>query len=102
MPEVHVEQLVGRRVLDTRGRPVGRLHEVRAERVEGDWIVTDYVLGVGGLIERLAAGALVASVLGAWAPRPKRHVIPWDALDLSEPERPRLTRPLTELRRLAA
>jgi hypothetical protein len=102
MAEVHVERLVGRRVLDTEGRALGRIEDIRAEREEGEWIVRDYVLGVGGLIERLAAGPLVASLLGRWAPALRRHVIPWDALDLSDPERPRLTRPLTEMRRLAA
>ena len=98
MAEVHVERLVGRRVLDTEGRALGRIEDVRAEREEGEWIVRDYVLGVGGLIERLAAGPLVATLLGRWAPMLRRHVIPWDALDLSDPEWPRLTRPLTEMR----
>jgi sporulation protein YlmC with PRC-barrel domain len=102
MPEIRLEHLLGRRVLDTRGRPVGRLEEVRAERKGGEWIVRQYVLGAGGLVERLAAGALVASLLGRWAPELERYTVPWDALDLSDPEHPRLTKTLAELRRRAA
>jgi sporulation protein YlmC with PRC-barrel domain len=102
MPEIRLEHLLGRRVVDGRGRVVGRLEEVHAEREEGEWIVREYVLGLGGLVERLAAGALVASLLGRLAPEPERRVVPWDALDLSDAERPRLTRPLSELRPRAA
>jgi hypothetical protein len=75
---------------------------VHAEREDGEWIVREYVLGVGGLVERLAADDLVRSLLGGMAPEPKRHVVPWDALDLSDAERPRLTRALAELPRRAA
>jgi hypothetical protein len=102
MSEVRLEHLLGRRVVDRRGRAVGRLEEVRAERQGGEWVVREYVLGAGGLVERLAAGVLVASLLGRWAPALERHTVPWDALDLSNPERPRLTKTLTELRGRAA
>jgi len=102
MAEIRLEHLLGRRVIDRRGRVVGRIEEVHAEREDGEWIVREYVLGVGGLVERLAAGDLVVSLLGGFAPEPQRHIVPWDALDLSDAERPRLTRPLAELPRRAA
>jgi hypothetical protein len=100
--EVHLERLLGRRVVDTRGRPVARLEEVRAERQDGEWIVREYVLGAAGLLERLAAGPLVAGLLGRWAPIATRETVPWDALDITDPERPRLTRSLASLRRRVA
>ena len=62
----------------------------------------EYVLGAAGLVERLAAGALVRSLLGLLAPEPARHTVPWEGLDLGDPERPRLRRTLAELRRRAA
>ena len=102
MAEIRLEQLLGRRVVDRRGHMVGHVEEVHAEREDGEWIVREYVLGVGGLVERLAAGDLVASLLGGFAPEPERHLVPWDALDLSDAEHPRLTRPLAELPRRAA
>ena len=102
MAEVRLERLIGRRVVDVRGRPLGRLEEVHAERQDGEWIVREYVLGVGGLMQRLSAEGLMASLLGRWAPKVERYTMPWDMLDVGDPERPRLTRPLGELRRRAA
>lgn len=102
MAEVRLELLLGRRVRDKAGRRIARVEEVRAERDNGEWIVREYVLGVGGLVERLAAGPLVAGLLGRWAPKPERYTVAWDALDLSDPERPRLTQMLAELSRRAA
>src|SRR5204863_9151232 len=59
----------------------------------------DYLLGIGGLVERLAAGPLVRNVLGRLARAAERHTVPWDELDLTDPERPRLRHTLAELRR---
>ena len=73
---MRLEQLLGRRVLDTRGRPERRVEEIRAERRDGEWIVREYVLGTAGLLERLTAGALVAGLLGRLAPRPERDTVP--------------------------
>ena len=101
MAEIHLEQLVGRRVVDARGRHIGRIEEVRAERRDAEWIVGDYVLGIGGLVERLAAGELVSNVLGRLARAVERRTVPWDELDLTDPERPRLRHTLAELRRRA-
>ena len=101
MAEIHLEQLVGRRVVDARGRHIGRIEEVRAERRDAEWIVGDYVLGIGGLVERLAAGPLVRNVLGRLARAVERRTVPWDELDLTDPERPRLRHTLAELRRRA-
>ena len=102
MAEVRLELLLGRRVVDTRGRPAGRIEAVHAERRDGEWLVQEYVLGLDGLLERLAGGPLARGLLGRWARQRDAYTVPWDALDLADPERPRLTRPLAELRRRAA
>jgi hypothetical protein len=79
--QVHVEQLIGRRVVDGDGRFAGRLEEVRA-RLDGDTcVVEEYHLGPAALVERLSAHVLS-----------RRHArrVPWDKLDISDPDRPRL------------
>jgi hypothetical protein len=78
---VHLEQLIGRRVVDREERAVGRIEEVRA-RIDGDsCVVEEYHLGAAALLERLSARVLS-----------RRHAraVPWDQLDLSDPEHPRL------------
>ena len=100
--EVRVERLLGRTVVDGRGRGVGRIEEIQAEREGPEWVVRGYVLGVDGLIERLAAGAIVQGLLGTLAGRRRRRTLGWDELDLSDPDRPRLRSSGNETRRLSA
>ena len=90
-PKVRLERLLGRRVLDRDGRVAGRLEEVRAHR-EGDACVIDeYHLGAAALLERLSARVLF-----------RRHArkVPWDKLDLSNPDRPRLLCSADDLERV--
>jgi hypothetical protein len=55
----------------------------------------EYVIGAAGLMERLGVGfKLLFGKAGAG------YVARWDQLDISDPERPRLTCGVEELRRL--
>lgn len=81
-----IDQLVGRRVVDRDGRSVGRIHEVRVDRRDAEWIVTHYLIGVAGLLERLGVGI---KLLIGW--RTSGYIVKADQLDLSEPEHARLT-----------
>jgi hypothetical protein len=102
--ELRVERLLGRSVVDAHGRRVGRIEEVQAEREGAEWVVRRYVLGLDGLLERLAAGAIVQGLVGTTlARRRRRRTIEWNELDLNDPDRPRLRRAAaSESRRLSA
>jgi hypothetical protein len=66
-------------------------------------VVKTYVIGVDGLLERLAAGAIAQGIVGTLAGARRRRRIGWDELDLSDPDRPRLrTASAGEERRLSA
>jgi hypothetical protein len=93
---LRLDRLLGRKVLTRNNRALGRLEEFRAERQGTSWIVTGYVIGPAGLLERLGLGA--GLVLGF--KRSNGYVARWDQLDLSHPERPRLTCSADELERL--
>jgi sporulation protein YlmC with PRC-barrel domain len=98
--DVKLELLIGRRVFDAGGVKVGRIEEVLAEREGDDLLVTQYLIGTYGLFKSLSIqhfGAGVLRFLGARAQSAKPHRIPWDKLDLSDPERPRLTCTIGEL-----
>lgn len=90
-----LDRLLGRRVRTANNRSLGRLQEFRAERRGDDWVITEYVVGVSGLLERLGVGFRL--VLGVQ--RVSGFVVRWDQLDVSNPDRPRLTCPVDDLRR---
>jgi len=91
--ELHLEQLLGRRVRAANGRSIGRLEEVRAERRPGGWVVTEYLIGPAALFERLSAQLLPFL-------RARRGLVArWDQLDLSDPEHPRLHCAVQDLQR---
>ncbi len=89
--EVHLELLLSRRVFGVAGRPVGRIEEIRGEMRESECVVTDYLIGRFATFERLSASMIGRIVLRLLMPRRSRgYVVPWNQMDLSDPERPRL------------
>jgi hypothetical protein len=100
MIEARVELLLGMRVLDANGRRVGRIEEIRAEERGGELLVTDYLVGGFGLAKRLSIARFAAGFLrlfGAYGGSANVKKIPWEKLDLSDPEHPRTTCPVEEL-----
>jgi hypothetical protein len=97
--EIRLERLLGTRVLDPDGRHVGRIEEVHAHRRDGEVVVTEYVLGAAGLVERLSLGPILKGIVGRSYPVPDRYTVAHADLDLSDPTRPRLRRRLDELER---
>jgi hypothetical protein len=92
---VRLDRLLGRNVLDRAGHRVGRLEEFRAEPQGPRLLVTGYVIGAAGLLERL--GLAVKLLIGR---RVGGYLASWDQLDLSDETRPRLTCAVGDLRRL--
>jgi hypothetical protein len=86
-----VEVLLGRLVHAPDGARVGRIEELHAEQRGRDYVVTEFHLGSGGLRERLA-------ILRHLTTRSRTIIVRWDQIDLSDPRRPRLTCPVSELR----
>jgi sporulation protein YlmC with PRC-barrel domain len=100
MREIRVEKLVGRRVVDSDGKRVGRIHEIRADRSEAACNVESYLVGTRAVLERMAQWAVPArfgTLIRSKLTRP--FSIPWDQMDLSDPLHPRTTVTREELRR---
>jgi hypothetical protein len=95
MTSIRLDRLLGREVRAANNRRLGRLEEFRAERREDTWEVTEYVIGVAGLLERLGLGARL--ILGMKPPG--GYIVRWNQLDLSNPDRPKLTCSVDELTR---
>lgn len=92
--EVRLDRLLGRQVLAPNNQRVGRLEEFRVEKRGTGFVITEYVIGVAGLVERLGVGVrlLFGKSGGGYTAR-------WDQLDISDPMHLRLTCPVSELRK---
>ena len=89
--ELHVELLLGTKVLALNGRAIGHLEEIRTKVDSGQYYVSEFLVGTYAVFERLAAwsmGRMLLRVLGAR--KEEGYRIRWDQLDLSDPQRPRL------------
>jgi hypothetical protein len=89
---LHLELLLGRQVHDVSGKPAGRIEEVRARAEAGECVIEEYLLGRGGLLERLSVAhvlSAVVSLLGGYGTA-AAYRVPWDQMDLTDPTRPRL------------
>ena len=93
--ELRLDRLLGRQVLTVNGRPMGRLEEFRVDKHGHELTITEYVIGAAGLFERLGVGVklLLGRHVGGYVAR-------WDQLDITDPDRPRLTCAVEDLRRL--
>ena len=81
-----MERLVGRRVRDANGKVIGRIEAIHVRRRGAHFFVEEYHVGPAAWFEKL--GISTARMIGFRGREPKR--IPWQQLDLSDPEKPRL------------
>ena len=99
--EINLALLLGRKVLDAEGKTVGRIEEVIAERRSGEYVVREYLLGRAALLNRFSARVKGLTKLRLFGkPSHDGYRVPWDKLDLSDEERPRLTCDKDKLKRL--
>lgn len=99
--EVHIELLLGRRVLDSTGKSVGRIEEVIAERQGDEWVVREYLVGSAALLHRLSALDIGRALLGVFRAKENAgYRVPWDKLNLTDLEKPCLHCPSHELETL--
>ena len=96
MTHVHVELLFGRRVHDANGKVAGRIETMRATWKGDSCVVDEYHLGTAALLEKL--GITAGRLIGIGSHEPLR--VPWDQMDLSDPDRPRLKCTLDELKKM--
>ncbi len=104
MSELRLSGLVGRRVRDTDGRAIGRIEELLCAielHAQGrDYVVREFRVGTFGALDTFTGSTVIRRLLrtcfrgAAYA----SHDIPWDWMDVSDPERPRLMRAVRDLR----
>ena len=100
--EIHLENLLGARVLTLNGQTLGRLEDFRVEQNKGTAFLVEYLVGTYALFDRLSSLIIFRSMANAlgWHSRKQGYKVPWDKLDLSDLKRPRLTCAVDELESL--
>lgn len=101
--EVHLELLLGKCVFDSTGKSVGRIEEVRVQQQGDEWVVQEYLIGTAALLERLSAWTIGLAILRLLGARKiySGYSVPWNKLDLTNPEKPCLLCALDELKSLS-
>lgn len=91
--ELKFEDLIGKMVRNSYGRPVGRIEDARVHPDGEDYLITHFLLGPLAPFHRVMAffGEVpTLRSLGIGSDR-QRRPLPWHWFDLSDPERPVLT-----------
>ncbi|MEP6732404.1 MAG: hypothetical protein ABJE10_17290 [bacterium] len=92
--EVLLTDLVGRTVHDVNGRRVGRIEELCAgielHEHGNEYVVRSFHLGAYGMLEAMAGSRFARAVFGRFIAT-RSYSIPWESMDLSDVEHPRLT-----------
>jgi hypothetical protein len=102
--EIHLELLLSKRVVDANAQLAGRVEEVCAEQQGDETVIQAYLLGPDALGARLAVwltGLRLLHWLGVGQSN-RGYRVPWDKMDLTDPEQPRLRCVKEELERLRA
>ena len=99
--EVPFESLIGRRVCDANGESIGRIEDICAGDVGGELAVRFFLVGPFGAASRLLATNVLLRVLRLLgiSTDDASYIVPWEAMDLSDPEHPRAHRVKAELER---
>jgi sporulation protein YlmC with PRC-barrel domain len=90
--DVRLHRILGREVFDLQGERAGHLEEAKGRIVNGRCVVDAFLLGRGGLMERLSVADLSMIPLRALgAPHAINELrVPWNLMDFTDPARPRL------------
>ena len=98
-----VRALLGRVVHDVNGERVGKIEEMRAVQVEERLEIHEFIVGAHGALLRVASRPVLRWMLEYFGVSGWRdHSIPWDWLDLSDAEHPRLVHPRAALQSKSA
>ena len=92
---VRADLLVGRMVRDATGARVGRIRELLIELAAPgarEYVVREVELATGGVLDRVL-GPQLAAIVRRRLGRPTNRVrVPWEEIDLTNPQAPRLRR----------
>lgn len=101
MRELRLFEILGRKVVDFEGKYAGRIEEIEAERGDDVSLIKSYLVVHRGLLDRIQTWTLAGSIRKSIPVREKStpYRVPWDQMDMSDPDHPRILVPQSELSR---
>lgn len=84
---IHLEEISAKKVRDVDGKHCGRLEEVHADWRGGECVVTHYTIAPRGTYVLRQMGFVQIPAF----------VVPWDRMDFSDPDKPKLKCRIGEL-----
>ena len=101
MRRIEMREMLGSKVFDSAGKPIGHLEEIEAERGDDYCVVKFYIVEHRGLLDRVSSWTLTASLQSKLARRPSSqpYRVAWNEMDLSDPRHPRTLVPKAMLKR---
>jgi hypothetical protein len=87
---VRFEDLIGRIVRNSHGRPIGRIEELRVKPDGDEYVVSDFMIGPLARVPRLLGFLSQLPTLRALGIRRRQKFRPfrWNWIDLSDPMHP--------------
>jgi sporulation protein YlmC with PRC-barrel domain len=101
MRTIELRALLGKKVFDSEGQPLGHLEEIEAERGDEYCVVNSYLVEHRGVLDRISSWALTASMREKLERRAsaRPYRVAWNQMDLSDPDHPRTLVPKDALER---
>ncbi|HUQ47681.1 MAG TPA: hypothetical protein VM053_05475 [Gemmatimonadaceae bacterium] len=101
MRELNLYELLGRKVCDANDEYAGCIEEIEVERGDEKCAVKCYLVAHRGLIARITSWAIADSLQKAIPVSEKSlpYRVPWNQMDLTVTEHPRITVAQAELRK---
>jgi sporulation protein YlmC with PRC-barrel domain len=101
--DLYLSHLIGRVVRDADGHKIGRIEELLAT-IElhdhgNDYVVAEFHVGAYALLEAFTGGVFAQTLLQRIRPivRYRRYRVPWEWMNLTDPEHPQVNRTRAEL-----
>ncbi|MEO8193033.1 MAG: hypothetical protein ABI681_04225 [Gemmatimonadales bacterium] len=101
MREVRLLEVLGRKVVDSSGKHIGRLEEIEVERGDDSCAIKSYIVEHRGLLDRTSSWAVPTSIRLLLAKRRTSapYRVRWEQMDMSDPRHPKALLPSDELER---
>jgi hypothetical protein len=88
--DVHAERLLGKKIRDVDGVVVGRLEEIVAEVIDGEYAATEFHLGPAAVLERIGAFLGDVPYFSLLPFRFAEYRVKWSDMDLMDASHPKL------------